>query len=380
MSILRRKDGRGGRIGGGGGMILETSRSGFHGALKAVQTCIAKKATIPILSHVLLDGTNGQLTVKSSDLDCEVSAQIPATVCGGESIAVDAGLLSNIAGQCNGEVISIDDNEGRAKVCCGKSRFSLPCLPGHQFPYIGFSPGEEKAEYEIDAKAFCDAIAEVSYAVDPESLRVYYVGLYIHAADGKWFCVAADGARFARTPFSAPPDGETLVPFILPQKSATIIGRLFAGSGSVRLCVDSRKACFTGSGVRLTTKLVEAVFPDYSKILASENPYTVNVQKADLAKAVSRAAPFAAEAPLQFLFGLSSLQLTVASKAGQIADEIASDGEVPFQLLVEHKYMNDALCKLQDGLITLSITTRAAPVHIRDSREDVLHLIMPRVA
>ena len=380
MPFLRRKGGRGSRIGRGGGMILETSRSGFHGALKAVQTCVAKKATIPILSHVLLEGTNGQLTVKSSDLDCEVSAQVPAEVCEGESIAVDAGLLLNIASQCNGEKISLKDAGGKAKVCCGKSSFWLPCLPGHQFPYIGFSPGEEKAEYEISGRAFCDAIAEVSYAIDPDSLRVYYVGLHVHATDGKWFCVAADGSRFARVPFSAPPGGETLAPFILPQKSAAIIGRLFAGSEAIQLRIDSRKACFTGSGVQVVTKLVEAVFPDYTKVLASESPYTVNVQKADLAGAVLRAAPFAVKAPLRFTFGVDRMQLSVASQTGEILDEIASDGEVPFQLMVEHKYMSDAIAKLQDGLITFFITTRAASVHIRDSRDDVLHLVMPRVA
>lgn len=84
-------------------MHLVVQRADLARALTAVQKAVEKRTTIPILSCVLLTAEDGKLAVRGTDLDIEISANVPATVSADGSAAVDAGRLGDIAKKLTGE-------------------------------------------------------------------------------------------------------------------------------------------------------------------------------------------------------------------------------------------------------------------------------------
>ena len=355
------------------------NREELASALKLATACINRRATIPILSHVLLDAwPHDKLFVSASDLDREVSVSVDADLEGDGSVAVNATLLLDIASRTNGETVRLDVEPGVVTATSGRSKFKLASLPSEDFPRIGFSEHEDVTSFELAPSSLQTAIGETIYAVDSEAVRAYLTGLLIHPADGKWCCVGADGHRFARAEFEAPAHGQNLTPFILPAKSAVLIRRLFPGWG-LNLMVNEHKACFTGNGTRFVTKLVDAVFPDYTGHIPDNATHTVTVKKADLAAAISRVSPFAGDSGVACTFLAESMKISTRGKFQEGSDEVESAGAVPFDFLVNHIYLVDVLDRLQGDHLTLEFTAKGAPVIIKDHRAEAFHLVMPRL-
>jgi DNA polymerase III subunit beta len=360
-------------------MSWTTNREVLAAALKLATACIDRRASIPILSHVLLEAQpNDKLVVSVSDLDREVSVSVDADLEEQGAVVVNATLLLDIASRANGETVRLDVGDGVVAATSGRSKFKLASLPSEDFPKIGFSEYEEATSFELAPSSLQTAIGETIYAVDSEAVRAYLTGLLVHPEGDKWVCAGADGHRFARAEFEAPAHGASLTPFILPVKSAVLIRRLFPGWG-LGLKVNERKACFTGNGTRFITKLVDAVFPDYSAHMPGNAVHTVTVKKVDLAAAVSRVSPFAGDSGVVCAFLANSMQIRTRERNREGFDEIESAGEVPFDFIVNHTYLVDALDRLSGDDLTLEFTAKGAPVIIRDHREEAFHLVMPRL-
>ena len=360
-------------------MIWTVNREEFAAALKLAAICIDKRASIPILSHVLLETwPDGKLVVSASDLDREVHIPVDATLDEPGSVAVDSGLLLDIASRASGETVKLEIGDGIVVATSGRSRFKLASLPGEDFPKIGFSEQEEHWAFDLAPGALQTAIGETIYAVDSEAVRVYLTGLLVHATDGAWCCAGTDGHRFARAEFEAPADGEHLTPFILPVKSAVLIRRLFP-NWDLMLLLNERKACFTGNGTLFITKLVDAVYPDYSGHIPQGATHTVTIKKEDFSAAVGRVAPFVGETGVVCTFLPDSMRISTRGKNREGTDEVASAGAVPFDFLVNHTYLVDALEKLKGDDLTLEFTAKGAPLILKDHRTEVFHLVMPRL-
>lgn len=360
-------------------MIWTVNREEFAAALKLAAICIDKRNTIPILSHVLLETwPNGRLVVSASDLDREVHIPVDATIDEAGSVAVDSGLLLDIASRTSGETVKLEIGDGIVTATSGRSGFKLASLPGESFPKIGFNELEKHWAFNLAPGALQAAIGETIYAVDSEAVRVYLTGLLVHAVDEKWCCAGTDGHRFARAEFEAPAEGAFLTPFILPVKSAVLIRRLFPNWG-LTLQLNERKACFTGNGTLFITKLVDAVYPDYSGHIPQGAAHTVTIKKEDFAAAVSRVAPFVGDTGVVCTFLEDSMRISTRGKSREGTDEVASAGAVPFDFLVNHTYLVDALEKLKGDDLTLEFTAKGAPLILRDHRTEVFHLVMPRL-
>ena len=361
-------------------MIWTVNREEFAAALKLAAICADKRNTIPILSHVLLETwPNGKLIVSASDLDREVHIRVDATLDGVGSVAVDSSLLLDIASRTSGETVRLEIGDGIVTVTSGRSRFKLSSLPGEDFPRIGFAEGEQAEVFNLAPGVLQAAIGETIYTVDSEAVRVYLTGLLVHATTGgTWCCAGTDGHRFARAEFEAPAGGESLAPFILPVKSAILIRRLFP-NWDLTLTLSERKACFMGNGTSFITKLVDAVYPDYSGHIPQDATHTVTLKREDFAAAVSRVAPFAGDTGVVCTFLPDSMRISTRGKNREGTDEIASIGAVPFDFLVNHTYLVDVLEKLKGDDLTLEFTAKGVPLILKDHRKEVFHLVMPRL-
>jgi DNA polymerase III subunit beta len=360
-------------------MIWTVNREEFAAALKLAAICADKRNTIPILSHVLLETwPNGKLVISASDLDREVHIPVDATLDGVGSVAVDSSLLLDIASRTSGETVRLEIGDGIVTATSGRSRFKLASLPGRDFPKIGFTEGEEASTFDLAPGALQAAIGETIYAVDSEAVRAYLTGLLVHAVGMRWCCVGTDGHRFARAEFQFPADGDHLPPFILPVKSAVLIRRLFP-NWNLTLQLNEHKACFTGNGTLFITKLVDAVYPDYSGHIPQDATHTVTLKREDFAAAVGRVAPFAGDTGVVCSFLPDSMKISTRERNREGSDEIASAGEVPFDFLVNHTYLVDVLEKLKGDDLTLEFTAKGAPLILKDHRKEILHLVMPRL-
>ena len=103
--------------------------------LQLVCSIVERRATLPILSNVLLRVQGDQLSMTSTDMELEMIATLPVSVEEEGKTTVSARKLLDIVRALPGNAtISVNASEGKALVKAGKSRFSLATLSSDDFP------------------------------------------------------------------------------------------------------------------------------------------------------------------------------------------------------------------------------------------------------
>jgi DNA polymerase III subunit beta len=362
-------------------MSWEIDRKKLVGALKLASACVRlkrteteKKTALPILNHVLLENCGEDIELCATDLDREIAIRLEANTDSCPAIAVDALLLSEIATNGSGAVVRLEPEEdGYVVVRCGRGKFTLPCLLAGEFPTLGRLGHDFPHSYQLEDGTLQTALREVAYAADLEALYFYYQGVNVHQADDKWCCVAANGHRFAKVELPGLGDLPT---FILPLRSAAAVWKLFREKVNLRL--SKHLACFTGSGIAFTTKLIDSTWPDYTKLIPERPQHVVEANREEFAATISRVVPFAENAGISCSVDAGKIVVSAQCKGKRGADELPCSGDLPYDFRVEPAYMLDALGKLQGETVRLEFTERGLAVVMRDGREGVLHLVMPR--
>lgn len=276
-------------------MKLIANRADLMRAIPAAAGVVERRTTIPVLACLLLRAGAEGLTVVATDLDRQFEAQCPAQVDAPGFAAIDARRLASIVQAApEGCQIGIAVGDGRAVVTHGRSRFSLPVLPGDDFPDLAkaFTP---VVTFEADAAAMGAALALVRPAICPNEARYYLHGVRVHVQDampmggpGGLRFTATDGHRVLFARMDAVADG--LPEAIVPPKSVDLLMKLPPCDGVWRVEASAAMWRVTGGGATLITKLVDGSFPDADRVVPTGNANTAIVRAAALVAAVRRVA------------------------------------------------------------------------------------------
>ena len=111
--------------------------------LSHVQSVVERRNTIPILSNVLIEASEGgKIKVTATDLDLQVVETFAADVETPGTTTVSAHTLFEIARKLpDGSQVQLHAADGRMAVNAGRARFSLATLPRDDFPTIAEGDG-----------------------------------------------------------------------------------------------------------------------------------------------------------------------------------------------------------------------------------------------
>lgn len=237
-------------------------------AVGFVAKVIERRNTIPVLSTMRLRASGGTLRVDGTDLDMQVTMQVPAQ--GGDFAATLpprwlADLLRHLDPQTAvtlsraADILTIqaDGMTARLRELSPVADWpNLSCLDADSTPTI------------MDAKNLRQALAVTTPCVSTEETRYYLNGIFLHSVGGNLVAVGTDGHRLARylTGQSWPhPDA------ILPRKAANILARALATDEAITVTSGERRLAVIGAGWELRTKCIDGTFPNYTKIIPSRN-------------------------------------------------------------------------------------------------------------
>src|SRR5215470_10211433 len=106
--------------------------------LYLVQGVVEKRSSLPILSHVLIEGLEETVSLGATDLEIGIRQQCKATVKKSGSVTTDARKLYEIVRELPPErLILRSSGEGWVEVNSGRSRFRMASFDPKEFPAIG---------------------------------------------------------------------------------------------------------------------------------------------------------------------------------------------------------------------------------------------------
>ncbi|RZJ19093.1 MAG: DNA polymerase III subunit beta [Brevundimonas sp.] len=376
-------------------MRLTVEQSALQRAAARVAGVADRKGAIPILANLMLDAQGDQLWIIATDLDIEIREFIPAEVETPGSITVSAATLSEIARNAPaGAELSIrygqGDNDPRAQVQFGRSRYQLPVLPAGDFPIWGDLHGTETT-VQIQAPDLKRVLDRVHFAQSTEGARYYLNGVYIApraTPDGvRLRGVATDGHRLALDECPLP-EGSDLTPVLASRKTIGEMRRLLDGlTTPVELTTSSAGLRLQTPTTRLTAKALDGSFPDYQRVVPRKWERQITLDRVMLAAAVKRVSLISAEKSrsVKFTIDGETLTLTVRNaEAGQAVEEIAiDDGGGHLEAGYNGKYLLDALDQTDAKRVVLRVTDGGSPARLDPHPDDqaaasgALCVIMP---
>ena len=143
-------------------------------------------------------------------------------------------------------------------------------------------------------------IDRTRFAISTEETRYYLNGIYLHATKADEVpvirAVATDGHRLARMEMVLPEGAAGMPGIIIPRKTVLELRKLVEESeDEVQIGLGETKIRLAIGEAALTSKLIDGTFPDYDRVIPSNNDKILEVNCKAFAEAVDRVSTISTE-------------------------------------------------------------------------------------
>ena len=364
-------------------MKLTIDRMSLLRPLGHVQSVVERRNTIPILANVVLRAEEGELSLTATDMDMDIATEVGCSVMTSGTTTMSAHLLYDIARKLpDGAEVEIAVNDGHAMVSAGRSSFRLPTLPVEDFPAI--SSNELPVNFSLTAADMRDLIDATRFAISTEETRYYLNGIYIHKAESGELCaVATDGHRLAMTRQALPSGAAQMPSIILPRKAVSELRKLLDDfDGDVLVGLSETRAEFRFGVVRLTSKLIDGTFPDYTRVIPVGNDRIMQVDVSAFSAAVDRVSTVASEKSRAVKMGLKSGVLTLSASntdASSATEELEVSYDGPeMEIGFNARYLLDIAGQVNSEMVEFALADQGSPSLVRAPGDEAsLFVLMP---
>ncbi|MGB1146721.1 MAG: DNA polymerase III subunit beta [Alphaproteobacteria bacterium] len=369
-------------------MDLRIERQSLMRSLSHVQSVVERRNTIPILSNVLIECDSGAVTLTATDMDLTITETTGASVAQPGALTAPAHMLFDIVRKLPDDVevgLTSTGDTGRMTLTAGKARFELSTLPREDYPSL--DGADLPISFEMPAEELKTLIERTRFAISTEETRYYLNGIYLHAmgegASAVLRAVATDGHRLARFETVLPTGASEMPGVIVPRKTVGELSKLLdGGDENVRVSLSDSRIEFRFSDVTLSSKLIDGTFPDYERVIPTQNDKPMTVDKGVFAQAVDRVSTIASAESRAVKLAVSSGRLNLSANSpdrGQANEEIDVDyGATDMEIGFNARYLLDIASQLSGDSAEFVFADAGSPTLVKDKdNASVLYVLMP---
>lgn len=256
--------------------------------LQHVIGAVEKRQTLPALANVLIKADNELLTITATDLEIELVSRIQLMVDEPGEITLPAKKLLDICKSLPNEAeISIEIDADRGLIKSGRSRFTLVTLPATDFPSL--DEISSVYEFNVPQSMLKELIEKTSFAMAQQDVRYYLNGLMMEVSSGLIRTVATDGHRLAYCEKAIDGDLADSKQVIIPRKGVAELLRLLdASDDPIKVVLGNNHIQCELANQRFTSKLIDGRFPDFKRVMPSEEGNTFTADRETLKQALIR--------------------------------------------------------------------------------------------
>jgi len=368
-------------------MKLSIERAQLFKSLQHVQSVVERRNTIPILSNVKLVAGDAGLSLNATDLDLDITETVPAEVAEPGATTAPAHILFDIVRKLpDGAVVELSTPEdGQMMLTSGRSRFALSALSVEEFPAM--TGGALTHSFRIAAADLRGLIDRTRFAIAVEETRYYLNGIFLHqsAAEGVPVlrAVATDGHRLARVELPLPEGAQGMPGVILPRKTVTELRKLIEDTAAdISVSLSDSRVRFAFDDAVMSSKLIDGTFPDYERVIPTDNDKVLEVDCKVFSQAVDRVSAVSSEksraVKVQVQNGLVKLSAS-SPESGSAEEELeaAYDG-APLEIGFNARYLLDIMGQIEGDAARFGMLDAASPTVVRDVADaSAVYVLMP---
>lgn len=359
----------------------ETLLKNLHVAQRATDP----KSNVAVLRNVLLDLSGNRLSMVGYDHRIGIRTGMECNVEKEGRITVPCALLLEVLGVMQEGTVYFTLDDSVMHMECGRSKYNFNCIPADDFP--PFPKSEGKEVLELSPTILDQGIRQTLFATNAEDPRAFMGGVLIsmEKEKGSIRFVATDGHRLAMRKFSV--EGQSIMNqnVVVPSRTLGEVLRILADAGSdpVKVSVDARSISFTIDDRFIISRLVDAEYPKYEKVVPSRNEGSCRVNRLRMMGSVRGASIMARSKENKDLIEInvtdesirfSSSTQDVGSANEEI--EVTKKGR-DIRVAFNSKYIIDFLNAVEDDEVIFEYTGELDPGMFHTDMPDYVYVLMP---
>jgi len=367
-------------------MKFSINQQDLQKSLSYCQGVIEKRSTLPILSNVLLDASNGKLTITATDLDLIFIHQISniEILEEGKTTTSSAVMYDIVRKFSSGKKINFSNpSENKLQLESEKSLFNLNCINASEFPLTDENFNEN--EFIIKSKELLKLLNKCKFSVSNDETRHYLSGIFFHQTqiEDKIFLTAAatDSHRMSISKIRLKNKIE-FEPVILPKKTIFQLCSILEDfDGDIKISNIKSKIKFEINDSILISKLIDGKFPNYVQVIPKENQKKLEIDLKLFLNSVDRVASVSLDKKDGVKFNLSkdTLNLSVNNtNSGDGKESLIVKFDHELDISFNSRYLIDVASQLDGEKIEIYLKDTGLPALIKDPSDfDSIYVVMP---
>lgn len=363
-------------------MKLTVTQNNLAKAISLVSRVASARPGLPILADVLLQTSEGMLTIAGSNFEVAITSTIHAQVDEAGAIAVPAKLLSDFVGNLPHTNVNLETDGNKLKVSAAGFRSTINSNAAEEYPALP-EPATEN-DIVLPTDKLKKSISGTVIATSNDTTRPILTGVDFYAVNGEAFLAATDGYRLAESKIMDTKDDFSM---IIPAKTLTDIIPLLNGTKEITVRYNDEQVSFTAGETCLTSRLIDGRFIGYKRLLPGDTNFQIKVNRTELIKITKMAQLFARVTsgtvvitgnPAEKTLEVRSIVSQLGNNSSSIdAEFLAAKGDEDCIVNLNSKYLLDALNCLDGDSAIIKFNGKMTPVLLLGEGDGYKHMVMP---
>jgi DNA polymerase III subunit beta len=361
-------------------MKLQVTQENLAKALNNVaKIAMANRNPLPILNNVLIKTQNGRLSLSATNLEIAITEKIGSKVKEEGSITVPARLMQEYISSLPSGVLELDLDENKLHIITEQYKSTINGVLADEFP--SFPEINEDIKWTIPTKDLKKGLSQVVFAASGDESRPVLTGLYLKTDGGNLFAAATDSYRLAeKALIKTSQEISLLVPASSMQELLRILPE---DSETVEVSADSQQVKFKVDDIELVTRLIDANYPDYKKLIPKKFSTTASLKRDELVRITKVSSLFARESAGSITLKVDDIDkivsiTSIASQLGENSSKAPANIDGSGEVTLNSRYLLDALNAIGTKEVTISFNGKLEPFVISSPEaKDQVYLVMP---
>ena len=355
------------------GMKLTFEKDDLLSSLQVLESVASQQDTAPILSNVLIQATESTIECMATDAEMGIRIKVDGTVKEAGSILVPAEKLAAIVKTWPAEqpIDLATTKDDHVEITSGDSVRKIVGFPDKSFPQF---PVVDPEAFAIDGEILRSVLHKTTFAAATDDVRYYLNGLYFNLLEDRTEVVATDAIQLALTHCEPLKLSEDKDGFIVPLKAVKEIERTFANAPEIRISRIENQILFADADTTLTTRLVDAKYPEYDRIIPESFEGHVVVPKTSIMDTTHEIFARANPKEGKICLEINPQQIRISARTSE-TDEIhetlaAESGTGSVRMGLSAQMLIETLSHIETEFVSLEFTGALNPVVVKPIGEE----------
>lgn len=368
-------------------MKLSATQSNLQQGLSIVSRVVGNASTLPILANILFETEKGRLKLSATDLEIGVTTWVGAKVETDGSVTVPARTIVDFINTNTDEAVSLSSERDKMTVLSASFKADIPGISASEYPSIPVI--EQGKSLVMGRQELLISLKSVIVAAAVDDARPALAGVLIKGNETKQLAiVATDSFRLSEYVVDLEQEVNELE-IIIPQRAVHELVRILgaiAEVNKIQIMVSNNQVHFKMGDTEMVTRLIEAKYPDYKKVIPDSFVTEIVVSNEEIANALRMASIFTTNQANNVHLKINDQEVRLTSVASQFGQEVTVlEGEVmhhtedkTLDIAFNTRYLLDAVNATAGSKIIIKFSGSTSPaVVVNPDIPKYQHIVMP---